>query len=40
MDVFTRRALPLLALVGLATACAPTYQLALKPARATNLFAF
>ena len=40
MDFFTRRRLlPLLALAGLATACAPTYQLALKPARATNLFA-
>ena len=28
-----------LALLGLVTACAPTYQLALQPARATNLFA-
>lgn len=33
------RLVPLLALVGLATACAPTYQLGLKPARATGLWA-
>jgi hypothetical protein len=32
------RALRLLALAGLATACAPTYQLGLKPAQSTNLF--
>ncbi|MDQ2794154.1 MAG: hypothetical protein M3Y12_09125 [Bacteroidota bacterium] len=32
------RPLRLLALAGLATACAPTYQLGLKPAQATNLF--
>ena len=32
------RSLRLLALAGLATACAPTYQLGLKPAQATNLF--
>ena len=39
MQPFYVRALPVFALFGLATACAPTYQLALKPARATNLFA-
>ncbi|MET4075590.1 hypothetical protein [Hymenobacter sp. UYCo722] len=38
MAPFYVRSLPLLALVGLATACAPTYQLGLKPAQATNLF--
>ena len=38
MDLFTLRPLRLLALAGLATACAPTYQLGLKPAQATNLF--
>ncbi|WP_460502921.1 hypothetical protein, partial [Hymenobacter agri] len=38
MRPFYVRSLPLLALVGLATACAPTYQLGLKPAQATNLF--
>ena len=32
------RSLRLLALAGLATACAPTYQLGLKPAQSTNLF--
>ncbi|MCI1187113.1 hypothetical protein MON38_06750 [Hymenobacter sp. DH14] len=32
------RPLLLLALAGLATACAPTYQLGLKPAQSTNLF--
>ena len=36
---FYLRSLRLLALLGLATACAPTYQLALKPTRPTNLFA-
>ena len=39
MAPFDVRALPLLALIGLAPACAPTYQLGLKPAQATNLFA-
>lgn len=39
MDFFTFRPLRLLALAGLATACAPTYQLALKPAQPTGLFA-
>ena len=39
MRPFYVRALPVLALLALASACAPTYQLALKPARATNLFA-
>lgn len=38
MDFATPRPLCLLALAGLATACAPTYQLGLKPAQATNLF--
>ena len=38
MAPFYVRSLPLLALVGLATACAPTYQLGLKPAQPTNLF--
>ena len=38
MQPFYLRALPLLALFGLATACAPTYQLALLPARPTGLF--
>jgi len=38
MRLFTQRSLQVLAVAGLATACAPTYQLALKPARATNLF--
>ena len=33
------RPLRWLAFVGLATACAPTYQLGLKPAHATGLFA-
>ena len=33
------RSLSLLVLFGLATACAPTYQLGLKPARATGLWA-
>lgn len=32
------RSWPLLAVLGLFTACAPTYQLGLKPAQATNLF--
>lgn len=32
------RPLHLLVLAGLATACAPTYQLGLKPAQSTNLF--
>lgn len=36
---FYLRPLRWLALVGLATACAPTYQLGLKPAHATGLFA-
>ncbi len=36
---FYCRALRFLALAALATACAPTYQLALKPARSTGLFA-
>ena len=36
---FYLRPLRLLALAGLAPACAPTYQLALKPAHTTNLFA-
>jgi hypothetical protein len=36
---FYLRPLRLLALAGLATACAPTYQLALKPAKPTGLFA-
>lgn len=35
---FYCRPLRWLALAGLATACAPTYQLGLKPARSTNLF--
>ena len=39
MRPFYVRALPVLALLALASACAPTYQLALKPARASNLFA-
>ena len=39
MDFFTLRPLRWLALAGLATACAPTYQLGLKPARPTGLFA-
>lgn len=39
MPTLTLRPLRWLALLGLATACAPTYQLALQPARATNLFA-
>ena len=39
MRPFYVRLLSVLALFGLATACAPTYQLALKPARASNLFA-
>ena len=38
MAPFYVRLLPLLALFGLATACAPTYQLGLKPAQSTNLF--
>lgn len=38
MHPFYVRSLPLLALLGLFTACAPTYQLGLKPAQATNLF--
>ncbi|GAA3965534.1 hypothetical protein [Hymenobacter antarcticus] len=38
MQPFYLRSLPLLALLGLATACAPTYQLGLKPAQSTNLF--
>jgi hypothetical protein len=38
MDLFTLRPLRWLALAGLATACAPTYQLGLKPAQSTNLF--
>ena len=39
MDLSTLRSLSVLALAaGLATACAPTYQLGLKPAQATNLF--
>ncbi len=38
MDFSTLRPLRWLALAGLATACAPTYQLGLKPAQATNLF--
>ena len=39
MQPFYLRALPLLALFGLATACAPTYQLTLKPAKTTGLWA-
>ena len=39
MQPFYLRSLPLLALFGLATACAPTYQLGLKPAKSTNLWA-
>ena len=35
---FYLRPLRWLALAGLATACAPTYQLGLKPAQSTNLF--
>lgn len=38
MDFSTLRPLRWLALAGLTTACAPTYQLGLKPAQATNLF--
>ena len=38
MGLFIPRSLQLLALAGLATACAPTYQLALKPAHSTHLF--
>ncbi|WP_201978286.1 hypothetical protein [Hymenobacter rubidus] len=38
MDLFTFRSLRLLALAGLATACAPTYQLGLKPAKATHQY--
>jgi hypothetical protein len=38
MVPFYMRLLPLLALIGLATGCAPTYQLGLKPAQSTNLF--
>ena len=38
MTPFYVRSLPLLALIGLTTACAPTYQLGLKPAQSTNLF--
>ena len=36
---FYFRSLPLLALASLATACAPTYRLSLKPAQPTGLFA-
>ena len=39
MRPFSLRALPLLVLFGLATACAPTYQLGLQPAKSTNLWA-
>ena len=35
---FYVRSLHWLALAGLATACAPTYQLGLKPTRATGFF--
>ncbi|MDB5267287.1 MAG: hypothetical protein JWP58_327 [Hymenobacter sp.] len=35
---FYLRSLRWLALAGLATACAPTYQLGLRPAQSTNLF--
>jgi hypothetical protein len=38
MDFVSLRPLFLVALAGLATACAPTYQLGLKPAQSTNLF--
>ena len=38
MRPFYVRALPALGLFGLVTACAPTYQLALLPARSTGLF--
>lgn len=38
MAPFHVRSLPLLALTVLTTACAPTYQLGLKPAQSTNLF--
>ena len=38
MPLFTLRSARLLALAGLATACAPTYQLGLKPAQPTGLF--
>ena len=39
MQPFYLRSLPLLALFGLVTACAPTYQLGLKPAKPTGLWA-
>ena len=38
MQPFYLRSLPLLALFGLATACAPTYQLGLKPTKPTGLW--
>ena len=39
MHSFYMRLGPLLAVLGLLTACAPTYQLGLKPTRASGLFA-
>ena len=38
MRPFYMRSWPLVAVLGLFTACAPTYQLGLKPAQSTNLF--
>ena len=39
MRLYTLRSFTWLALVGLATACAPTYELGLRPAQPTGLFA-
>ena len=39
MQVFTLRPLRWLALAGLASSCAPTYQLGLKPTQSTGLYA-